>query len=270
MPEHDDGEFLERERQSDDILPGEEYSEQRERLLRRIPAGGASKGPPGEAPGREQSVPFGGRFFTKRGVHRSGRAGARTGGIEPPVALAKGAYPVYDEKHPLPVQLPRECWDYFFNLMRQSMVHIEQPPWIEPPLRSTSIDSFAQQAGSVIAPGATASVIAGGGSIPRGEIGYIVRMGQGATIPADFSFLTWRIVKNGVPVQPYATIGLQLGEIVNPSKLANAIQLRPGDTFDFQATNTGPAPITAFGRLVGWRFPVQVLTDGSFRENIVD
>lgn len=229
--------------------------------------------PPGSSPGRITGMPAGRRFI-KHISPPGGRPYAPTGRIAAPdrVIDPNKGVPVYDERHPLPVQLPRECWDYMFSLLRQFLVKVEKPSWIEPPARAKPIDRYTPTCGATIPPGGSASVVDGGFTMPAaGHIGFIVKFGMALDVAASWSTTTFTLTKNGVPIQEYIRITSQLGRVEEPSILPVPIALQPGDTINLLANNGGAAPIQAYGRIAGWFFPVQVSTsDGSFRERLVD
>jgi len=261
-----DDEFSDRENLGE--LPPEDENVIPESIRR--PTLPPSHAPPGTPPGSPGGIPYG-RFFQKRYREDFGQPSAPTGGIAPPIQRAPDGSPIYDEQHPLPAQLPRECWDYFFNLLRQMLVHVEKPTWIDPPARARPIDKYTKVCGQVIGPGATVSILSGTFTCPPANIGFVTRIGVSLGSETDWQTASFRLRKDGVDQEGYNDISIQIGSIDAPSRLAAPLALRRGDVVDLVCVNTGVANITAYGRIYGWFFPVQVETsDGSFRERIVD
>jgi hypothetical protein len=231
-----------------------------------------SRKPPGTPPSSPGGIPYG-RFFQKRYREDFGQPSAPTGGIKAPVQFRHPAdpTPVYDEEHPLPAQLPRECWDYFFNLLRQMLVKVEKPTWIEPPSRAKPIDEFSSGLGVPLVPLGVPVAITTEFVIPEGSLGFITRVGVSIDTLTEWGKVHFHLRKNGVDVDKYGDFTMQIGSPEEPQLLAAPLDLRPRDRIQIFANTTGLNPVSAFGRAFGWHFPAQVLTsDGSFRERIVD
>lgn len=151
-------------------------------------------------------------------------------------------------KHELPQQLQKGI--YFQK--RES--------WLEPPSRARCLDVFQNPAGStstLVTPGGTSTVLTF--SVPDRMIGVIRNFGHAVDTAAAWPFLTWRILKNGRPVDCYSDwTGMQLGELMNPYQFAKPIFLKWRDTITLEVTNNDTeCNHTAFGRFDGWTIPVE-------------
>lgn len=258
-------EFIERGDLRD--LPPDSHPEAQ---VRRRRYGASSINPPGQSPGRGQGSPVGGPVI-KMGYPPPGMPGANTGQVPPPLIDGVTGQQKFNEDHPMPIQFTRAALDYIINMIRQMQVHVQQTTWIEPPFFARCIDMYSPQ-GGVTLPLSTpfTSIVQGPFTVPDGNVGVIVSMGQELDDPAGFDNITWRIMKNGRPEECYHDIGIQLGNIAFQSKLAVPIHLQPGDTVDFQAANTSlTTGYIAFGRIMGWYFPAEIV-DNSFRSRVVN
>jgi hypothetical protein len=177
----------------------------------------------------------------------------------------------FDEGHPMPVQFTRDAMDYIVNTVRQMNLHVQQPAWMEPPFFSRCLDLFSPQGGVALAAAtpAYASIVGGPFTIPVGNLGVVWYIGQELDDPVGFDSVTWRIMRNGRPVEQYNNIGIQLGNIAFNNRIAAPIHLQPQDTIDFEANNPGAAPYVAYGRIMGWFFPAEIV-DNSHRSRIVN
>jgi len=255
-----------RERSLGDISP-ESHPENQTRPRRR---GASSINPPGRSPGRNPiGKPVGG-WWAKRGYpYPPGMPGANTGQVPPPLVDPETGVEHHDELHPMPVQFTRAAMDYIVNTLRQLSVHVQQPGWMEPPFFSRCLDLFSPQGGVALAAAAPfTSVVQGPFTIPVGNVGVVWHIGQELDDPNGFDSVIWRIMRNGRPVEQYNNIGIQLGNIAFNNKIAAPIHLQPTDTIDFEASNPGAAPYVAYGRIMGWFFPAEIV-DNSMRSRFV-
>lgn len=197
----------------------------------------------------------------RREQARSDKLDALLGGVD-----IKKYYPWCD-----PVVL--DCYSRMLETtFRMFQITCRAPSHIEPPFIAQPFDVFT--AGPVvIAPAAGTFITLATFQVPPGRFrGEAVFVGHSADTGGAFADLTFRLTVDGTPRPPWNSArGLQLWDMVPPTRLCTPIHLQSRQTIALQVENFGAVNHEVQGRLCGWTYLVRAETsDGSVRPTIVD
>lgn len=171
-----------------------------------------------------------------------------------------------------PPWMTPDCLNLISRFLEQTFrnfqTNVRPPSHIEPPFTSRPIDAFP--AAIVAIPGvAFVDVVAF--RVPfsrrRGEIHFA---GQSAESAAAFSDLAWRILVNGIPLDPWQDVRIQLWAMVPPTQLCSPIHLVAGDRIVLQARSISGAAHSVLGRLCGWHYQVRSESGNEVKSTLVD
>lgn len=235
---------------------------------------GGSKLPPGRRPGlgddnQNQTM--------KPGFAYIGGPQPQQGGMAGQVAAAASNAMVPKTGCPDWLQ-NKQCMDLISRMLEETFHNFQMtsrlPSHINMPFRAYTLDEWTMTttsipSGSYSAPGPWTTVV--NFVIPATNRGAIVAAGQGVDVINAWNFLEWRIVLGGIPHYKYQGIRMQIWEFCPVSPLYFSINLDPGIRAQMQVRNWSPTTsYNAWGRLVGWYYPVRSEDGGSIRSTLVD
>ncbi len=207
-----------------------------------------------------------------RQTQQTGMRGRQAGRLE-------GAYAhIFDGIDPklCPPWLTTQCLHVLSRFLEETFrnfqQHVRLPSHINPPFVKRCIDEFP--IGLVTIPGgsygAGAFVEVVCFQVPEGRFrGIVTSIGQSAESAAAFSDLEWNITVNGVVVDCYEAIRIQIGDMLHPTPVMLP-NLQGGDRICINAASLSAAPHEVLGRLFGWYYPVRSEGGVSIKSTIVD
>lgn len=167
-----------------------------------------------------------------------------------------------------------DCLEVISRLLEQTFRNFQltarRPSHMDPPFTAKIIDEFSTCPVVIPAGGIFTTVVSF--SIPGGKYrGVIKEGGQSTDAVVNWDSLTWRVIVDTIPYQPYLGVPMQMWQMVPPTQLPVPIRLRGGQTIALQAANASAADINVVGRFGGWYYPVRSEAgDDSIRSTLVD
>jgi hypothetical protein len=238
---------------------------------------GGGKTPPGKRPGGLKG------FGDENSVQSMKPGFAYSGGVQPQQGgmagqTAAAAANAMAGKPGCPDWMNKACLDILSRMLEETFHNFQmtarRPSHIDMPFRAYTLDEWTRETtsvpnGSYANPGPWTTIVTF--VIPNLNRGAVVAAGQGVDVVNAWNYLEWRIVLNGLPHYKYNSVRMQLWELCPVSPLYFSINLEPGVLAQMQVRNWSPTTsYNAWGRLVGWYYPVRSEDGGSIRSTLVD
>lgn len=204
-------------------------------------------------------------------MHNEGRGYVGRTAVGPTGRLLDGA--PFQDCYPFGPPTLRVFSRLLEDTFRNGVVNTKSPSLLEPPFQALPIDEFPDT--PVTIPGGTygagTPVTVAAFTLPRARYrGIITHVGQSAENAAAFADLSWRIAVNGLAIDPWIDVRIQLWEMAPPTMLCTGVQLRAGDTVAIQASSLSLLDHFVLGRICGWFFPVRSESGDEIRSTFVD